>query len=212
VAAAGRSVPPDAWNAAAARRVAAPTHCRPGGWRSASARCRAAIPVVVRVGAADGSCRPVVPGRGTAAEARRVGHSADRAQDQGPVARVRHPAGSSGRRPSVPPQTASGPALARRSRQEAGRAPEAWREQPVRASVPAARSRSLPGLSTRVLSAKRRRGRSQQISFGVRRRGHRPLSSINYRRSDRSHPATRVRRNRPANTDDGPWRTMTASE
>ena len=212
VAAAGRSVPPDAWNAAAARGAADPTHCRPGGWRSASARCREAFRVVVRIGAADESCRQVVPVRGTAAEARRVGHPAARVQDQRPVASGWHRAGSRARRLSLPPQTVSGPDLARRSRQEAGRALQVWREQPVRASVPTARSRSLPGLSSRALSAMRRRGRSLQISLGVRRRGRRPLSSINYTRSDPSHTATSVRRNRPANTNDGPCRTLTASE
>jgi hypothetical protein len=38
------------------------------------------------------------------------------------------------------------------------------------------------------------------ISFSVRRRGCRPLSSINYTGSALSHTATRVRRDRPANT------------
>jgi hypothetical protein len=207
---AGRAGLGDGWLAADAGWVACSKRRRPGGWRSASALYRAAIPVGGRIAVAGGSGRPVVRGRETTAEVHRVGHPAGRAQDQGPAPPIRCPAVSRARRLSVPPQPGLVRDLRRRNRQAAVRAQEAWRARPVRTWVPAARIRLPPDPSNRALSAKRRRGRSLQISFGVRRRGRRPLSSINYTRSRRSHTATQVRRSCPANVKAGQCRTLMA--
>src|ERR1700754_2951567 len=97
---AGAAVPQDVWQAAAASWAADSTpRCRPGGWRSASALCRAAIPGAGRIEAADGSCRPVVPALGAVEEARRIGRHAGLARDWAAAASVRRPVGARGRRP-----------------------------------------------------------------------------------------------------------------
>jgi hypothetical protein len=175
---AGRSAPRDDWVAADAGRVAYSTRCHPGGLRSASAQCRAAIPVGGRVGPADANCRPAVPGQGTVAEVRRAGRPAGPARGLGPGATIRCPPVSRARRPSIPPQTASARDLGGRSRQVAARALEAWRERPVLASAPVARIRLLPGRSNRVLSAMRRRGRS--LSNLLRYQTTRTSSTLKY--------------------------------
>ena len=159
VAAAGRSVPPDARSASAASQVAGSTDRPRSGWRWATALCRGAIPVAVCIeAAADGNCHRVVPARGTAAEARRVDHHAGRPRDPGPAPPIDWTAVPRARR--LPPGTGSGHDLARRSRQAGARAPQAWGEGPVRAPVSAARTRFPRSPSSRVLSAMRRRGRS----------------------------------------------------
>lgn len=181
-----RSVPQVAGDVAAASRPADSRHRRRGGWRWAAALCRGAIPAAVRIGpAADGNCHPGGPDRGRAAEV----HQVDRR-----AARYSAPA----RR-----RQAALEVRARRIRPAAARAQEASAEPAVRASLSAARSQFPRGPSSRVLSAMRRRGRSLHVSFGVRRRGCRPLSSINYCASAPSHPGTRVRRSGPANYIDG---------
>jgi len=131
------SVPQVAGRAAAASRAAASMGCGRGGLQWATARCHEGIPVVVRIGVVvDGNCRPVVLDRQTAAQ------------------RVRR----------LPPRTGPGHDRAGRSRQEAAKVPAVWVHGPVRASLPAARDQNLLGPSSRVLSARRRRGRSLHIS------------------------------------------------
>ena len=86
-----------------------------------------------------------------------------------------------------PLRRAASAVRARRSPPAGATAQEASAEAAVRPSVSAARSRFPRGPSSRGLSAMRRRGRSLQISFGVRRRGCRPLSSINHAGPAPSH-------------------------
>ena len=189
VAAAGRSVPPDARSASAASQVAGSTDRPRSGWRWATALCRGAIPVAVCIeAAADGNCHRVVPARGTAAEARRVDHHAGRPRDPGPAPPIDWTAVPRARR--LPPGTGSGHDLAPRSRQVGARTPEAW-------------GRGRFGLRCRRLVLGFLGPRPAEfcpqcvvavghciISFGVRRRGCRPLSSINYTGSAPSHTAT----------------------
>jgi len=193
------SVPQVAGHAAAASRAAASMRCRRGGLRWATAPCRGGTPVVVRIGVVvDGNCRPVVPARQTAAAvALRVGRRGGRVGGSGPAAAIGRTAAPRARR--LPPQTGPGHDRVGRSRQEAAKVPAVWVQGPVRASLSAARNQNLLGPSSRVLSARRRRGRSLHISFAVRRRGYRPLSSINHTGPAPSHTGTGVRRDGPAN-------------
>jgi hypothetical protein len=186
----GRPVPLDAWAVGPASRVPDSTDRRRGGSRSVAAPCRGAIPVAVRIGAAaDGNCHRVVPDRGTAAEAGRVGHPAGRARDPAPAPPIGRTAVPRAR--CFPPRMGSGHDLARQSRQAGARAPEAW-------------GRGRFGLRCRRLVVGFFGTRPAElfpqcvvavghctISFGVRRRGCRPLSSINYTGSAPSHTADR---------------------
>jgi hypothetical protein len=196
---AGRPVPLDAWAVGPASRVPDSTDRRRGGSRSVAAPCRGAIPVAVRIGAAaDGNCHRVVPDRGR--RRRRVGLTTRRA---GLGTRRR-------RRPSAERRCrALGVFLAGWARATI------WRDEVDRRARGHRRlgGRGRFGLRCRRLVVGFLGARPAElfpqcvvavghctISFSVRRRGCRPLSSINYTGSALSHTATRVRRDRPANT------------
>ena len=126
--------------------------CGRGGLQWATAPCREGIPVVVRIGVVDATaagrscsqnCRPRT---GVAWIDKRRAHRGVR---------------------RLPPRV-TGPGLERIGRDEVDRRPRRCRRfgvhGPVRASLPAARDQNLLGPSSRVLSARRRRGRSLHIS------------------------------------------------
>jgi hypothetical protein len=206
---AGRHVQPDEWGVGLAIRAADSTYRRRGGSRTVTAPCRGGIPVGVRIAWADGNCRPVVPARGAAAKAPRVGHRAGRVRGQGPSAPIDRTTARRARRLllQVPLQAGAHHDPAERSRRAVARVPVAWGEWAVPASVSVARSRPVRGPSSRVPAAMRRRGRSLQISLAIRRRVCRPLSVSTTAGLAPSHPAARVCHNTPANVIQGSWST-----
>ena len=136
--------------------------CR-GGSEPTSVRCRGAFPAGDRIAKAGGNYRLAGPGPGREAGRRRCVHPT-RAQAAPDLGRAAAPA----RRRGTPFDRVRHRRRARRSRQEAARAPAASVERAVPVRQSPARSWFPLGLSSRDLSAMRHRGRSLLFSSGGR--------------------------------------------